>query len=102
MLGGWAGGDGGDSETESKQAQLQAEVEGERTSGGKKGLRGLEEEESGCRRRGRRSGGEKGEGRRREEGEEGEEGEKRPLRLFIMMLVAVSVSCVGSSLYFMF
>lgn len=36
------------------------------------------------------------------ESEEGENGEERPLHLFIMMPVVVSVSCVGSRLYFMF
>lgn len=36
------------------------------------------------------------------EGEEGEEREEKPLHLFIMMPVVVSVSYVGSRLYFMF
>lgn len=46
-------------------------------------------------RRGKEEGG-------REGGEDREKGEERPLRLFIMMPVAASVSCVGSRLYFMF
>ena len=96
------GGDGWDSETGAKQAQLQTEGEAEGARRGKKGLKGLEEEELGCRRRERQRGGGKGRGRRREGGEEREKAEERPLRLFIMMPVAVSVSCVGSRLYFMF
>lgn len=61
------------------------------------------------RQRGRKDEGAEGGKRRRNRGaggwrerEEGEKGEERPLHLFIMMPVVVSVSCVGSRLYFMF
>lgn len=94
----------GDSETGAKQAQLQTEGEGEGQGGGRR-RKGLEEEELGCRRReDKGEEGKEGEGVReggREGGEDREKGE-RPLRLFIMMPVAASVSCVGSRLYFMF
>lgn len=65
-----------------KQAQCQAEREGEEGAEGERGggIRVLKDRE----------------------GEEGEEREERPLHLFIMMPVVVSVSCVGSRLYFMF
>lgn len=87
---GGPGGDRWDLETESNQAQLQAEGEEEEegVEGIRRGGRGVQEQ-----------GGGKGGERRKEEGEEGEE---RPLHLFIMMPVVVSVSCVGSRLYFMF
>lgn len=74
----------------------------EGVEGIRRGGIGVQEEGETKGRRERQRGGGKGGGRRREGGEEREQGEERPLRLFIMMPVAVSVSCVGSRLYFMF